>query len=200
MVNYSPQVRSSSGNYYPTKPADGPGARAYAASAPQPSSYYGQQLTPALKNEYWSNGQDKNYAYADAYSQGGTRGLLQASPSFAPALQNAEASYTPGLGRAAATQYNQQYGGPARFYGGALEGGAKQKSKSKRSSHRSRSRSKKSLKSRKRPCKDGKTRRGTGRCHKIRKIIPINRDSGRRETAEQRSRRLEKEFLGCQRR
>jgi len=198
MVNYSPQVRSSSGSYYPTKPADGLGARAYAVSAPQPSSYYGQQLTPALKNEYWSNGQDKNAAYVDAYSQGGTRGLLQASPSFAPALQNAAASYTPGFGRAAATQYNQQYGGPARFYGGSVEGGVKKKSKSK--SKRSKSRSRKSLSRKKSPCKDGKTRRGTGRCHKIQKIIPINRDSGRRETAEQRSRRLEKEFLGFQRR
>ena len=87
MVNYSPQARSTSGSYYPTK-ADGPGAKAYAVTAPQPTTYYGKALTPALKNEYWSNGQDRAYAQQDAYSQGGTRALLQASPSFAPAFQN----------------------------------------------------------------------------------------------------------------
>ena len=149
MVNYSPQARSTSGSYYPTK-ADGPGAKAYAVTAPQPTTYYGKALTPALKNEYWSNGQDRAYAQQDAYSQGGTRALLQASPSFAPAFQNSALSYTPGLGRSAANQYNQQYGGAARFYGGY-------KSKSK---------------SRSRTCKKGKSRRGR---HKIIKRKSMSR-------------------------
>jgi len=143
MVNYSPQARSTSGSYYPTK-ADGPGAKSYAVSAPQPTTYYSQQLTPALKNEYWTNGQDRAYAQQNAYSQGGTRALLQSSPSFAPAFQNSALSYTPGLGRSAANQYNQQYGGAARFYGGS-----KPKSK-KRSLKRKKSRSHKVMKSKSR--------------------------------------------------
>ena len=65
------------------------------------------------------------------------------------------------------------------FLANGITGGLKCKKYQSRSRKTGRCR----IKSRKTPCKSGKTRRGTGRCHKMAK-----------ETAEQRSRRLEKEM------
>jgi hypothetical protein len=111
-------VSTDDTNYLKDLKNDGPGSKNYRPQ--QPNLVYG--IEPEfIKNELWTNNDSLKKAKFEAEEEGGTRALIQSSPTFDEALKNARFNIGTGQGRQEAIAYNKRrsfYPKSSGFIGG----------------------------------------------------------------------------------